>query len=406
MRYAVGVGRPLPVMLLCAAPLLSGGCAGSSAPAVNAAPVEAAVELAAANGLGLVDENATVRTRALFETLKEVARTHVLFGHQDDLAYGVDWWGEPGRSDVAEAAGAYPAVFGWEIGRLERGRAESLDRVPFDGIRDWMVEAYEMGAMNTVSWHADNPVTGGDSWDTTPAVAAILPGGSHHGEYREWLDRLADFFLSVRTASGELVPVVFRPFHEMSGGWFWWGAPHATPEDYRSLWRFTAEYLRNERSVHNLLWAYSTASLDGLEEGRYWTWYPGDGYVDVLGFDDYHTLQQRGGVASLAADLAWLVERAEERGKIPALTETGLEAIPDPAWWTEKLLGALTANPAASRIAWVLVWRNANAERDRAGHFYAPYPGHASADDFLRFRERPLVLFASELPPLYGRQRP
>lgn len=391
-------------------PMLLAGATACRAPTPDEADGPATAEAAgggtAASAVhdtaALVDDRATPATRALFTNLRDVARDHVLFGHQDDLAYGVEWWAEPGRSDVRDVTGSYPAVFGWELGRLEQGHAVSLDDVAFDRIRDWMVEAYRMGAVNTVSWHADNPVSGGSTWDTTAAVHAILPGGSHHGLYRRWLDRLADFFLSVRTPDGALVPIVFRPFHEMSGGWFWWGSGHATPEDYRSLWRFTVEYLRDERGAHHLLWAYSTGALaDFREPDRYWTWYPGDDYVDILGFDDYFTLQQEGGPAALAADLAWLAEQAEARGKVPALTETGYETVPDPDWWTDRLLAALTTEPAARRIAWVLVWRNANAARDRAGHFYAPYAGHASAADFVRFKEQPLVLFADELPPLY-----
>jgi mannan endo-1,4-beta-mannosidase len=345
---------------------------------------------------GPMDPDATAATRALFTNLREVARTGVLFGHQDDLAYGVEWWDEPGRSDVHDVTGAYPAVFGWELGRIEKGGPESLDRVPFDRIRDWMVQAYGMGAVNTVSWHADNPVSGGDAWDTAEAVSAILPGGPHHDLYRSWLDRLAAFFLSVRAPDGEPVPIVFRPFHEMSGGWFWWGAGHVTPEDYRSLWRFTVEYLRDEKSVHNLLYAYSTAGLGELRDGGYWRWYPGDDFADVLGFDHYAA-----DITAVSSDLAWLAVESESRNKIPAFTETGFETIPDPEWWTGELLAAIEAQPAARRIAWVLVWRNANAERDRAGHFYAPYPGHPSAADFVRFKADPLILFADELPDLY-----
>lgn len=387
--------------------LAAWGCAAGSPE--TASPPSPPVATSGAIAADLVDPEATAPTRALFANLRELAPDHVLFGHQDDLAYGVEWWDEPGRSDVRDVAGAYPAVFGWEIGRLEKGGPASLDRVRFDRMRQWMVQAHAMGAVNTVSWHADNPVSGGDTWDTTAAVAAILPGGPRHDLYRGWLDRLAEFFLSIRTADGEAVPLVFRPFHEMSGGWFWWGAGNASAADYRSLWRFTVEYLRDERGVHNLLWAYSTNALSELEEDGYWRWYPGDDYVDVLGFDDYFTLQrggEEGGPGALSRDLAWLVERAEERQKIPAFTETGFEAIPDPTWWTERLLAAIEGEPAARRIAWVLVWRNANAERDRPGHFYAPYPGHPSGPDFVRFYEHPLILFADELPDLYRTAEP
>ena len=55
------------------------------------------------------------------------------------------------------------------------------------------------------------------------------------------------------------------------------------------------------------------------------------------------------------------------------------------------------------RIAWVLVWRNANARSDLKDHFFAPYAGHASVPDFVRFRNDPQVLFEDELPDLYSR---
>lgn len=66
-------------------------------------------------------------------------------------------------------------------------------------MRKWMLEAYKMGAVNTVSWHADNFVTDGSSWDVGQnVVSAILPGGPQHGIYTQQLDVLAEFFKSLR----------------------------------------------------------------------------------------------------------------------------------------------------------------------------------------------------------------
>ena len=62
----------------------------------------------------LVDSLATAETVALFENLKTVSQQGVLFGHQDDLAYGIDWKATPGRSDVKQVCGDYPAVYGWD----------------------------------------------------------------------------------------------------------------------------------------------------------------------------------------------------------------------------------------------------------------------------------------------------
>lgn len=359
----------------------------------------------------MVDPHATPETRALFVNLYRLAGRQVMFGHQDDLVDGVTWHDEPGRSDVKEVAGSYPAVYGWDVGGIERGASPTLDRTSAGELRRLIVQTFERGGVNTISWHMSNPLTGGSAWDTTRALATLLPGGSHHARYVRWLDRFADFVSSLRAVgpSGDtvLVPVIFRPFHEMSGSWFWWGARHARAEDYRRLWRFTVEYLRDVRGVHNLLWAYSTNALSEFPRNAYWTWYPGDAYVDILGFDDYFTLQGgydhtlRHPVARMTEYLRWLVQQADARGKIAALTETGYEGIPDPTWWTNKLLAAIEGDSVARKIAYVLVWRNANRATGGRGHFYAPYPGQVSARDFVRFRDDPLIVFEDDLPDLY-----
>jgi mannan endo-1,4-beta-mannosidase len=374
------------------AALLVAGCRGAAPPLQPAGP-------------GPIDHDATAETRALFANLRHVARAHVLFGHQDDLAYGVLWSGEPGRSDVKETAGSYPAVYGWDAGGLERDAGANLDGVAFERQRAWIAEGFARGGVITLSWHMRNPVTGGNAWDTTAAAGAILPGGPQHERYAQWLDRFADYVKSLRApmrqrSGGDVwVPVVFRPFHETSGGWFWWGARHATPDEYRRLWRFTVEYLRDRKGVHNLLWAYSTDVFDSPTQ--YLERYPGDAWVDVLGFDDYQSVRAPATRAVFARRLRDVVELAETRGKIPALTETGVEAVPDSTWWTRTLLGGITADSVGRRIAWALVWRNATFEREHRYHFFAPYPGQASVADFVRFRRDSLIFFEDELPDMY-----
>jgi mannan endo-1,4-beta-mannosidase len=276
-------------------------------------------------------------------------------------------------------------------------------------MRGWIAEGFRRGGVVTISWHMDNPVSGGNAWDTTRAVAAILPGGARHARYTSWLDRFAGFARSLRTTgrSGReiSIPLIFRPFHEMSGGWFWWGDGHATPDEYRRLWRFTVEYLRDVKGVHNLLYAYSPNAPGGPGRDRYLDWYPGDTYVDVLGLDEYFRPAAPGDrgdpVATLTVHLRALVSAADARGKVAALTETGYEAIPDSTWWTGKLLPAIRNDSVARRIAWVLVWRNANRRVIDRDHFYAPYLGHKSAPDFVRFRHDPLMAFEGDLPDLY-----
>jgi len=349
-----------------------------------------------------VDQKATAETKALFTNLKDLASSKVLYGHQDDLAYGYNWWSEPGRSDVKEATGSYPAVYGWEIGDLRQDVEVSLDSVKFESMKGWIKEAYERGGVNTISWHMNHPVTDGDSWDTTPGVAAVIPGGAQHETFKTWLDKFAAFSQDLKGKDGELIPILFRPYHEHTGSWFWWGDEQTSVEDYVALWRFTVEYLTDEKGVHNLLYVYSPDGGAGTRFDKYMQKYPGDDYVDILAFDDYGSfMDENKRVEELSDELAQIVEWANERNKISAFAETGLEALPNPQWFTESLLKALTYNPKASGIAYVLTWRNANYEKEQRDHFYASYEGHASAPDMKKFRDDDLIVFEDELPDLY-----
>jgi mannan endo-1,4-beta-mannosidase len=93
-----------------------------------------------------LDSKATAETRNLYTNLQRVAQQGIMFGHQDNLAYGSKWKYEPGCSDVRDVTGEYPAVFGWELGHLELDKAANLDSVPFDRIRSYIEQVYKMGA--------------------------------------------------------------------------------------------------------------------------------------------------------------------------------------------------------------------------------------------------------------------
>tara|TARA_R110002124_G_scaffold287296_1_gene472362 strand:+ start:11846 stop:13039 length:1194 start_codon:yes stop_codon:yes gene_type:complete len=347
-----------------------------------------------------IDEQATQETKVLYYNLKKLAKTKILYGHQDDLAYGYSWWAEPGRSDVKESTGSYPAVYGWEIGDLRQDVEVTLDSVNFESIKDWIKEAYERGGINTISWHMNHPVTDGDSWDTTPGVSAILPGGAEHEKFNTWLDKFAAYVKDMKGENGELIPIIFRPYHENTGSWFWWGDEQTSVDDYVALWRYTVEYLRDKRNVHNLLYAYSPNGGRLFE--KYMEKYPGDDYVDILALDDYGSfMNQQNNTEQLSNDLAQIVEWAEEKNKIAAFAETGLEALTNPNWFTESLYPALTINPKAKGIAYVLTWRNANFEKEQRDHFYAAHPDHESASDMKIFRDKELIVFEDEMPNLY-----
>ena len=105
--------------------------------------------------------------------------------------------------------------------------------------------AFERGGVITVSWHAPNFVTGGSFYDTTgDVVTKILPGGSHHTNFTAILDDIA-YNLGNLEYMGEDIPIIFRPWHEFNGNWFWWGSSYCSKQDFKNLFRFTVEYLRD-----------------------------------------------------------------------------------------------------------------------------------------------------------------
>jgi len=354
----------------------------------------------------LVDSLATKETVALFNNLKNYTVDKFLFGHQETTAYGVGWIndGFGNKSDVKEVCGDFPAIYGWDIGDI--GQARNVDGVHFSEIKSLIKGAYERGGVNTISMHLDNPVTGNHAWDNSTAVPHILPGGSHHVSYLKTLDLIAKFMKDLNADDGSFIPIIFRPFHEHNGDWFWWGKGPAAEQEFIALWRFTVNYLIYEKNIHNVLYAFSPDRSSMREPDNtteYLYAYPGDNYVDIIGLDNYYDLGSHWNQAplheqaeSFVKSLETIVLLADERNKIPALTETGLDKLHIAEWWTEMLLAGIETNEVTSRIAYVLVWRNANTE-----HFHVPYPGQASATDFIKFYNDPRTVFNADLPDIY-----
>lgn len=335
------------------------------------------------------DLNATKETIALMNNLNKLSGKNILFGHQDATSYGVNWKKGDFRSDAKDVTGKYPAVFGWELSKLENDSPLNIDSVSFSDMKKWIVMAYEKGGVNTISWHMDNPKTGGNAWDVTPAVSTILPGGEKHELFKRSLDKVADFLLSLKDKNGVYVPIIFRPWHENDGNWFWWGNAQTSREDYLELWKFTVQYLRDVKNIHHLLYAYSWS--DFPDEATYLSKYPGDKWVDVLGTDNYGLIQ-----GNSLEELRILSTLALTRGKLAALTEGGDESVKTDKFFTEKFLNPVKNDERAKYIVYMLVWRNANTK-----HHYVPYPGHKAVEDFKKFEQDETTLFLEDLPDLY-----
>jgi mannan endo-1,4-beta-mannosidase len=317
---------------------------------------------ASAQGYLPADPQATPEAKALFTRLLTLQDKGIMYGHQDDLMYGTTWWYQKDSSDVKEATGDYPGVVGFELGEIETGRERSLDSVSFLQITEQVKFFHALHGVITISWHCINPITSqwpgpktpngaGSAWDVPKQddpvknrgeVKSILPGGSNHALFNQWLTTLANYFFTWRDENGQLIPFLFRPWHEHSGNFFWWGNTRCTPKEYADLWRYTVHFLRN-KGLHNILYVYNTDKVYALEE--FLTGYPGDEYIDMLAIDWYGS----GPEFNQAVDnaLHFVSATAQQKHKLAALSECG-----NISWDMVNILRKY-------KLSYFLTWRNA-----------------------------------------------
>ena len=349
---------------------------------------------------GPIDSFATKETKALYKNLYKLSEKHTLFGHQHATEYGHGWSGDANRSDVKSVTGSHPAVIGVDFSELS-GRSENEIKKTAELLKKNIIDTYNRGGITTVAWHFSNPVSGGGFyWKDSvslPAVGYIIPGGKEHEKYKKILDRIAELAKNLKTKDGVLVPVIFRPYHEFDGDWFWWGKPYCTTNEFKSLWKFTVSYLRDTAGVHNFIYAFSPDNKFN-NETEFLERYPGNEWVDMLGMDNYGDMGRDNhyDIDAAIKKLKIVSGYARNSGKLAAFTETGLESITNPNWWTEVLLKVMKSKDI--KMSYVLVWRNDSKSQT---HFYAPYPGHTSVPDFIKFYKDPYTLFEQDLKNVY-----
>ncbi len=353
----------------------------------------------------------------LIARLAHIQQRGIMYGHQDDPFYGITWQWETGRSDTKELVGDYPAVMGFDLGGIELGSAYNLDSVPFARMREEIQAHHRRGGIITISWHPRNPLLGTSAWiesDTiayntavaalrhlrqealipmivnpTTTCASVLPGGAQHALFCQWLQRVGDFLVALTDDDGRPIPIIFRPWHENNGSWFWWGHDVCSASDYRALWSLTQDYLLS-RLPDSIVWAFSPNLHGAWTEDEWLARYPGDDRVDLIGEDAYQWGTEDDFTRQLRADLAVVSAIAAAHGKLLALTECGYQNSPDATWWTRVLRPIIEQYP----LVYLLPWRNWHEE-----HFGASKDA-ATADDFKAWAAEEHFLFLNDIKDL------
>ena len=188
-------------------------------------------------------------------------------------------WSGTARLDVLgkieHATGQWPAMIGLDYCAFVEGEA-TIATGPVNALA---TEYWRAGGLVTLSWHAPNPSKPrGGLKERGINLSDLLVAGPVHDRWIKSLDQVATGLLELQAAG---VVVIWRPLHEMNGGWFWWGAQE--PADYISVWRQMFDYFTREKKLHNLIWIFGPNH--GQRNGS--DYYPGDAFVDLTGFDAY-----------------------------------------------------------------------------------------------------------------------
>lgn len=203
---------------------------------------------------------------------------------------------------------------------------------------DHLTSLAQQGAVLSISWHPDNPGTGGryDDRGWTDLGALLEPASPAYASF--WADADAGLGL-VRRLQDAGVAVVFRPFHEANGDWFWWGDP--APTIYRALWAALQQRAAG-LGIHNILWAYSFNADTGDNTSPPVRLLPAR--VDLAGMDSYSSgTLSTAGYAEVAAKVARM-----------AFTEVGPYQVGDGSW--DPAAVGQAARSLASPPLWSMFW--------------------------------------------------
>lgn len=300
-----------------------------------------------------VNPAATENVKKVLKYIIDLKGNGVLTGQQN-LADSVTRW----TNEVFEITGAYPALLGEDFSYGKEAFKKRQD------ITKAAIEQWKQGGLVTISWHQVNPdtwdgsVNEGEFSDTQVAMdegrfrELLQETTAIHKKYIAHIDTIATYLKMLKDSG---VVVLWRPYHEMNGSWFWWGAK----SDFKSLWKLMYDRFTNYHGLNNLIWVWAPNISNPIAE-----FYPGDDYVDIVGFDGYpRDVRNWDNEGTLKKELDEMM--ALSKNKVIALTEVGW--LPDLEWMKSK----------RPEIVWFLCWwthlTKENTEKAIKQTYHHPY---------------------------------
>jgi len=285
---------------------------------------------------GPVNPHATPEARALLAYLDSISGKATIAGQHNYPNEGSRW------TDLAyELTGKYPGLFGQDFGFSADDKDSVLSR---QATIEEVKRQYKNGAVITLTWHAvkpteDEPVTFTGSVQGHLSdyewKQLLTPGTPLYNRWCVQADVIAGYLRQLRDAH---VPVLFRPYHEMNGNWFWWGG-RPGKDGSAALYRQIYDRFVNVHHLDNLIWVWN-GNDPGSRNEPLADYYPGPAYADILSVDIYGEFKQK-----YYDDIVTLAD-----GKLITLGEVGTMPTPEvlakqPRWlyfmvWSEFIQNA------------------------------------------------------------------
>lgn len=229
--------------------------------------------------VNLVTLNPSAEAFKLYDFLKQNFGQKVISGAMANYSTGIEeaQW-------MFDNTGKWPALAGFDLINYTTAWGKGDYTQMSTNVQNW----WDNNGIVSIMWHWRDPSKNTEEFYTQKTSFDVSKiSNSNSDEYKtmlEDIDAIAPYLKQFKDAN---IPILWRPLHEASGGWFWWGAKGAAP--CKVLWKLMFERLTGHHGLNNLIWVWtSDAAGDALD------WYPGDEYVDIIGMDIYPGENQHG----------------------------------------------------------------------------------------------------------------
>jgi mannan endo-1,4-beta-mannosidase len=319
----------------------------------------------------LVTSNASENVRKVYRFLRENYGTKIVSGMMASN-YRHSSWNINESETVSDTSyvGKFPAMNFFDYIDISNTGTTLYNDIGV--VQNWWNANGIVGCL----WHWRVPVVIGSTGDRTSSNnafyslsgsnkpmtdfdinRAVVAGTWEYDIVMEDMQKVADALLLLKnsTVGNGSIPVLWRPFHEASGGWFWWGRTGSS-DAFKKLWKMMFDLFVYEKGLNNLIWVWTSETGD-------WDWYPGDEYVDIIGRDTYGNVNDAR-LSTVQSDFAVL--QAKFPDKMVALTEFG--QIANLSQWGEATWYSYVAPWCPTGVyapaAW---WKDAAATKDKNG---------------------------------------